>query len=715
MIKRIVIGVLGWGLSLGWGFAQNDLSYQTPPKAIADLVDAPLTPQVSIDANGEWMLLMERPGYPSIEELAQPELRLAGYRINPRTNGASRSYTYNGLTIKSTDGKQTLEVKGLPENPRIENVSWSPDGQKIAFTLILDQGIELWVIDVASAQAQKMTEAVINDALGGLPYTWLSDSQTLVYKSVLPNRGEAPAEKLVPAGPVVQENTGKKAAVRTYQDLLKNPYDEELFTYYGSSQLMSLNLNGQSKKIGSAGVIRSMSSSPDGKYLLVNTVKQPYSYIVPASRFPMVYEIWNQDGEVVKTIAEIPVADNIPKGFGAVRTGPRSFDWRNDHPATLSWVEAQDGGDPAKEVAVRDRLFTLNTPFSGEAKPMLDIKLRYGGVDWGNDDLAIAYEYWWTTRQYITSQFAPKEGNASKRVLFDRSFEDRYNDPGSFVTEQNEYGESVLLMAQDNQTLYLTGQGASPEGNRPFVDEFNLETKENKRLWRSEAPYYEYPVRILDMKKREVITRRESKTEPPNYFLRNLNSDKLQALTDFPHPYPELKDIEKQVVKYKREDGLDLSGDLYLPKGFQKGDQPLPVLMWAYPDEYKSKAAAGQVSGSPYEFIRLGWYSPLYWVARGYAILDDPSMPVVGEGDQEPNDVFREQLVANAKAAIDQLVEMGVADPKKVAVGGHSYGAFMTANLLAHSDLFAAGIARSGAYNRTLTPFGFQSEERTYW
>lgn len=697
-------------------FSQKDDMYQKPPKSILDLVDAPLTPYVSVNSAGDWMLLIERPGYPSIEELAQPELRLAGLRINPRTNAGSRSNRYTGLKLKNISNGKDYEIKGLPDKLQVENIGWSPDGQKIAITQTRADGLELWVIDVKSFSARQLTKPIINDAMRGLPFRWMPDNTTLLALTVPSGRGEAPVESLAPAGPVIQETTGKSAPVRTYQDLLQNPHDEELFDYYATSQLLSINsTSGDSKMIGRPGIITTLSPSPDGNYILLGTIDRPYSYLVPYYRFPVTYNMIRPDGKLVTQIAQIPLAENIPKGFGAVRKGPRSFTWRSDKAATLYWVEAQDEGDPANEVEFRDQLFSQAAPFDGQKKPEIAFNLRYGGVTWGNDELAIGYEYWWSTREEITSRFQPGDAN-SREILFKRSSEDRYNDPGNFVTTTNKYGEYVLLTDKAGKKLYLTGQGASPEGERPFIREFDLTSKETEELWRSQAPYYEYPIRILDIESQQVITRRESKEEPANYLLRNLKSGRERPLTTFENPYPALKGVDKQVVHYQRKDGVDLQGDLYLPQGYDpETDDPLPVLMWAYPREYKSAASASQVSGSPYEFIRLYWGSPIYWVTRGYAIFDGPSMPVIGEEDEEPNDSFREQLVANAEAAIDKLVEMGVGDRERIGVGGHSYGAFMTANLLAHSDLFAAGIARSGAYNRTLTPFGFQAEERTYW
>ncbi len=696
--------------------AQSGLTYQVPPEEIEALVNAPQTPAVSVNPKGDWMVLLERSGYPSIEELAQPELKLAGLRINPRTNGPSRAYSYNGLTFKSIIENKEYPVTGLPEDPQIENVSWSPDGQTLVFTISKQDGIELWMADFTNGKAEKLTEAIINDVMGYLPYRWISKGGNLVYKTVPDSRGEAPSKPLTPKGPIVQETTGKKAPVRTFQDLLSNPHDEDLFDFYTTSQLYTINLKTKVKKaFGEPGIFNQVSPSPDGKYVFISEIVKPYSYIVPYYRFAQSAKVYNMDGNAIKTVADIPVAEDIPKGFGAVRMGPRNFSWRSDKPSFLYWIEAQDEGDPNKEAEVRDKMFFLTAPFRGvEIKGGIETELRYGGITWSDDNLAIIYEWWWNTRQLITSKFKPGSLK-SKKEIFEQSFEDRYNDPGNFQTTLNEYGEEVLLKDYTGTKLFLIGEGASPEGNRPFVREYDPLKKETKELWRSEAPYYEYPYKIVSTTKKTVLTRRESTTEPPNYFLRDMRKGRTTQLTEFTHPFPQLAGIEKQVIKYKREDDLDLEGDLYLPLDYNKEDGPLPVIMWAYPDEFKSSDAAGQVSGSPYEFIRLGWWSPLYFLTQGYAIFNDPSMPVVGEGEVEPNDNFRNQLVMNAAAAINKLTEMGIADSGKVAVGGHSYGAFMTANLLAHSDLFAAGIARSGAYNRTLTPFGFQSEERIYW
>ncbi len=688
--------------------------YNVPPKAIVDLVDAAPTPSVSVGPKRQWMLLMERPSLPPVSELSQPELRIAGLRINPRTNGRSRSSYFTKLSLKQISGQSERDISGLPRDARIGSVSWSPDGKHIAFSLTRDTAIELWVAEVASARARRLIDASLNGAYRSA-FSWVSDSQTLIAMVVPAGRGPAPSAPSVPVGPVVQENIGKKAPARTYQDLLKNSHDETLFEYYLKSQLTRITLDSQSDPIGPKRIIRRAQPSPDGKYLLVETTHRPFSYLVPAFRFPTRIEVWDLAGNVVREIADLPLAEQIPIGFGAVPTGPRSFGWRADAAATLYWVEAKDGGNPRTKTEVRDRVYTLPAPFRSEPTPLVSLGLRYAGIRWGNEELALVTERWRRTRKVRTWVVKPDAPADEPRLLFDYSSENRYDDPGRPVLRRTAAGTLVLHTTGNGKKLYLTGLGASPEGNRPFLDELTLATKETRRVWRSEAPYYEILVALLDEASRRLLTSRESKTEPPNYFLRDLARNDIRQLTHFPHPTPQLANVHRELVRYKRADGVELTGTLYLPPGHSPDDGPLPMLMWAYPREYKSAAAAAQVRVSPHRFVRIRPTSPLMLLAHGYAIFADPTMPIIGEGDKEPNDTYVEQLVASAQAAVDEVVRRGVAERGRIAIGGHSYGAFMVANLLAHSDLFAAGVSRSGAYNRTLTPFGFQAEERTFW
>jgi len=697
--------------------------YMLPDRTLVDIIDARRTPWVNIGPKREWMLLRERPGYPSITELAERELRLAGMRIKPDQNAQSRTWPANGLTLVSIGDVRAgrveelppeIRVTGLPESPRIENVAWSPDGGTIAFTNTTGEGVELWVLDVGEAEARRLVGPIVSMTAVIRP-AWLYGSDSLVCCLVPEGRGPEPAEPLAPEGPVVRETKGDATPAHTYQDLLENPYHEDLFEHYMTTQLAVVTLDGEVTRLREPAMIWDFEPSPDGRYLLVNTLHKPFSYLFPASRFPELIEVWDIDGNVVYEVADLPLRDSIPIAYGSVATGRRGVTWRSDAPATLCWVEALDGGDAGVEAEYRDQLYLLEAPFDGQPVEWMKTELRHYGIMWGHDELALVNEYWWPDRRFRTWKVAPGAPSREPALVIDHMWEDRYGDPGEPAMTRNTYGRSVLLTADDAHTLYMIGEGASPEGNRPFLDSFDTSHDETHRMFRSEAPYYEEPVTLLGKEARYAITRRESVDEVPNYFLRDLASGELHRLTAFPHPTPQFVGLEKELIRYERDDGVDLTGTLYLPPGYSPEDGGLPMVMWAYPREFKSSDSAGQVTDSPYRFDWIGWWSPLLWLTQGYAVLDGPTMPIVGEGEVEPNDTYVEQLVASAEAAVDEVVRRGVADRNRIAIGGHSYGAFMTANLLAHSDLFAAGLARTGAYNRTLTPFGFQSEERSLW
>jgi len=687
--------------------------YCVPPKAIADLADAPLTPHISLNPERTWMMVMAPAAFPSIAELARPELRLAGLRIDPDANGLSRQQHYVGLALQHIADGSERAVDGLPEAARIGPVRWAGDGMRFAFTVRDETGIALWVGDVETGAVRRLMGPRLNGVLG-TPYVWTPDGQGLICTLVPADRGARPQAPAVPEGPVVQENIGKEAPSRTYQDLLKNAYDEDLFEYYATSQAAWVNLDGDVRPLGVPGLLHPVRPSPDGVYLLAESLHRPFSYLVPYHRFAHRVEIWNRDGEVVRELADLPLAEGVPIAFDAVAEGPRAFSWRSDAPSTVVWTEAQDGGDPRCEVEARDLICALSSPFEDAPGLLASLGLRYAGITWGHEGLALISERWWKTRWTRTWRLDPSAPE-ELHILFDRSWEDRYSDPGYPLTRWTASGTQVLLTGEEGQTLYLTGAGASPEGDRPFLDRLDLRTGETERLWRSEGPCYEQPIHFVDVEGLKLLTRREAVAEQPNVFLRDLRREELRQITAFPHPTPQLVGVYKELIRYPRGDGVQLTATLYLPPGHTPEDGPLPLLMWAYPREFKSADAAGQVTTSPYRFVRPDWGSPLFLLVHGYAILDGPTMPIVDEDDQEANDTYVEQLVASATAAVEEVVRRGVADRNRIAVGGHSYGAFMTANLLAHSDLFRAGIARSGAFNRTLTPFGFQAEERTLW
>jgi dipeptidyl aminopeptidase/acylaminoacyl peptidase len=688
-------------------------TYQTPPAAIADLVNAPSTPAVTFSKDGSFMLLLERTESPSIEDLAQPELRIAGLRINPSTSGPSRAGGYINLKIKKTATGEEIQVTGLPSPAKMSGFTLSMDERYLAFTQTEAKGISLWVVDLSTYTAKAVTGPILNQVLGN-SMAWLADNSLLI-KAVNPARGKVPSAPVAPAGPTIQETSGKAAPSRTYQDLLTNPHDEALFAYFMDAQLLHIKLDGSSTAVGKPAMIKSMLLSPDKNYLLVESIQKPFSYLVPADRFPYTVEIWSSQGAVLKTLAQLPLDEVRPTGFDATVSGIRNVNWRADAPATLYWAEAQDKGDPKIKVAERDIVFTLMAPFTGDKQKLVGTAMRFGGISWSDDNFALLSERWSASRTEKVSVFQPGNPVQAPRTIIERSSDDLYNDPGSPLLMDNAYGRKVLH--RNGELVFMTSEGGSPEGSMPFLSTFNTSTKEQKILWRSQAPYYERVTKVLDKEGSLLITLKESTDMSPNYWL--VNSKKRVApkqITAFADPYPTLKGIKKQLITYPRKDGLNLSAVLYTPEGYDPSrDGRLPVLMWAYPREYKSAADAAQVRGSKYTFTRLSWGSPLYWVTRGYAIMDQTEMPIVGEGELEPNDFFIEQLVANAEAAINKVVEMGVGDRSRIAVGGHSYGAFMTANLLSHTQLFAAGIARSGAYNRTLTPFGFQYEQRSYW
>jgi dipeptidyl aminopeptidase/acylaminoacyl peptidase len=696
--------------------AQIDLKYQIPPKDLVAVVDAPATPTLMTDPAGKFALLLTRSENPTIADFADEMLRLAGLRIDPAINAGSRPSYSVDLELIDLKTLEKRRFTGLPAPLKMMQVSWAPDSRGFTFLQLAPDGLSLWYADVMALTARPVSNRQVNGLLGS-SVNWLPNSSGLICKMIPAGRGPRPEVSRIPAGPVVQEATGSKAAVRTNQDMLTGPQDEMLFDYFGQAEVVLVNLDGTSRTILPAGMYSRIDIAPGGEYLMINRLTKPYSYQVGYYDFPTVVGIFDLNGALVHELFKIPLMENVPTGYDATSPGPRNISWRADQPASIYWVEALDGGDPKKEVPYRDKIYRIDAPFNGQPVPVISTKLRYRGIIWGRDDLAVITQGSSKTRQEIISFFDPANPALEPRVVWDRSSEDKYGDPGNFVMTSSR-GRTTLLFADKGKSMFLTGSGASPEGDRPFLDKLDIKTLTVKRLWQSEAPWYESVSRILDPEKLLVLTTRQSVTDPSNYFILDLKAKKggqPVQVTHFANPYPFMDGVKKERLTYYRADGVQLTATLYTPAGWKKEDGPLPTLLWAYPVEYKSKTAAGQVSGSPYSFIRMSAGSAVPFVTQGYAILDNAAFPIIGEGDSEPNDTFIEQLVANAKAAIDKGAEMGVVDPKRVAVGGHSYGAFMTVNLLAHCDLFAAGLARSGAYLRALTPFGFQSEPRTYW
>ena len=676
-------------------------TYQIPPKAIVDILDAPPLPGVVVSPTREVMALLPRRSMPSIAELAQPMLGLAGTRVNPLTNGPHRAPLGTGITLRSIANGSERKVD-VPAEARIGFLGFSPDGRLFAFSNTTSARIDLFVGDVASARSRQV-DAALNPLPGGCD--WLDDSSALLCTFVPAGRAPAPVLPPAPSGPNVQENSGPPGPLATYQDMLTSSHDENLFEhYFGGTGHRRCNVDAAHRD-RAAGMI-SATPSPNGEYLLISRTKRPFSRLLPSGGFPQDIEIWNRRGERVRTVADVPMRDTVP--INGVITGPRSVRWLPHAPATLLWVEALDKGDLRNAVPHRDRMVTLAAPFAGDPSEVAKTEYRYGGVSWTEKGSILLTE---NDRASRTTRTWVMNANWSEpRKLWDRRQQDSYGNPGNPLMRP---GRGTVLQTGDS--IYLAGAGASSEGDRPFLDRLDLRTLKTERVFRSGATSYETVVGLLDDGAARVLTRSETKTVPANYVVRDLRASAEQTVTEFSDPHPELTRAmsDCMFVSYKRPDGVGLNGTIYLPVGHQKG-QRVPMLLWAYPQEFTDTDSASQVVGSPNRFTSVAGSSHLLLLTQGYAIFDGPTMPIVGAGETA-NDSYVQQLVASAEAAIDKAVDLGIADRGRGAAGGHSYGAFMTANLLAHSDLFAAGIARSGAYNRTLTPFGFQAERRTFW
>lgn len=694
--------------------SQAQQGYRKPPQEIVKILKAPRLPSVSIDPTNRTMILIHRQTMPSISDMSQPMLRLAGRRINPNTNSQHGNSGLIGLTLKEIEsGRET--IVDIPTDVRLGFPRWSPDGSKFAFTVTNDEGVWLCVGDTATGDFVS-----ISGKVNGIfsPFTWMPNSKQLLVHFIPTDRPEAPQRSPVPIGPVIQEASGRTSPVRTYQDLLRDAHDEALMDYYFTSQLAIVDLQGSERKlIGEPAVYGMAAPSPTGRYLLVSRVVRPYSYQVTMRSFPAIVEIRDLQTGVVRELVHRPLGDQVP--IGGVITGPRSHQWQATAGIDrIVWVEALDDGDPKKEVLQRDRIMLLADLMAGEAIEIARLEDRYAGITWVHESAnALVSEYdrderWTRTWKIRFRNAVQSRSTIDPKLLWERNVQDRYADPGRPVMITNTAGRSVARRTGD--WIFMSGSGATRQGDRPFLSRMNLTTLESQELWRCDGENLESFVELLPDHK--IITRYETPIEPPNYYVRNLDDDTRTAITTFEHPAPQLRDIHKEMVTYKREDGVELSATLYLPPGYDEGrDGPLPLVVWAYPQEFNDAYTAGQVRGSPYRFTSIGGSSHLFLLLQGYAIMDRATMPVVGSDPETVNDTFIDQIVASAQAAIDYAAERGVGDPDRVGVGGHSYGAFMTANLLAHCDLFRAGIARSGAYNRTLTPFGFQSERRTFW
>ncbi|OYU84547.1 MAG: S9 family peptidase [Flavobacterium sp. BFFFF2] len=700
----------------GGCLAQETGGYQLPSAPILALADYQRPPLVQMDSKHVWLVSIYRDTYKSLEDLGQDQLRLAGLRLNASWHAPSGLSHYKSITYRKLSETVDHPIKGMPEPARIAYLDWSPDEQHLAFIQLKEEGSQLWVIDLALGEARHLSDLMPNACMGN-PINWSADSQSILLRTVPQNNLPLKVGKSEPiAGPSISNSEGVPSQNRTYPDLLKNDTDSYNLEVLLNAEYWWVPLNGKEQLLLGAQLALGESISPDGHFVMVTTVEKPYSYSVPLSRFPQRSIVYTAQGKAVKQVNHLPLNESIPKGFSATRKGKRTMGWRPDLPHSLWYVTALDEGDPAKQVTFRDQLCTWKAPFEDEPETLMKIHQRFAGVSWGDATHAVVLDEWYDTRNSKTYLFNPSNPTIDPVVVFDRNTQDSYNDPGSFETERNQFNRQTLAIENDH--LFLLGDGFTEKGQFPFVSTFHWNSHKINRLYTSNRPGKKEDIRsIIDFKKRTALVSVESPTEYPNYYFCSLSNGKLQAITHFKNPFSALANVHKEVIHYQRKDGLDLTGTLYLPADYdlKNTTTKLPLLIWAYPQEFKDRKSASQNTKNPYEFTYPTYGSFIYWVTKGYAVLDDASFPIIGEGKTEPNDSFLPQLISNAEAAIAAVDQRGYIDPKRVAIGGHSYGAFMTANLLTHTKLFACGIARSGAYNRTLTPFGFQGEQRNYW
>ena len=704
--------------------ASSPVTYQLPPPEVTAILDTPPTPVTVLSPDRRHLLLVKYDAYPPLALLARPFLKLGGIRVDPAISATQRTAVYKSLSLISVADGAVRDVTGLPTDDGelcIGVPVWARDGRRFAFTRDVADGVEVWVGDADAATCRplpglRVTDVILNS------FHWCDDSEHLLVAQVPSHRGAAPTTPVVPEGPVMSETVGKKSRGATYQDLLQNATDEAQFAYFATAQLARVSVAGGDSAIAPLGepdLIISVRPSPDERFLLVTRLHQPFSRRVPYQYFARSVELWDAEtGRLVHTLADLPVSDEVPQQ--GVPIGPRAFAWQELKPATLLYVEALDGGDPVAKVPHRDRVLTVAAPsFDAEPREILRITHRFAGWDWlARPDDVLLTEYNRDLRWRTTARLNLADPENSRAVLFDLSVNDAYNDPGSPIYQRHPDGTRTIAEDADGG-IYLSGRGATPEGDHPFLDRFDLATRAATRVFASEPGVYESFAGFLDPTapaSSDLLLSTQSRTAPPNLAIQDRLTGLRRALTTFADPHPQLTGLHKERIVYPRAaDGVSLSGTLYLPPDYDPDSGvKLPLLFWAYPEEYSDAATAGQVRGSTDTFTRLAGTSPLWFVTQGFAVLNDATVPVVGD-PETMNDTFVEQIVGAAQAAIDALDARGLIDRNRVVCAGHSYGGFMTANLLAHSDLFAAGIARSGAYNRTLTPFGFQSERRSYW
>jgi dipeptidyl aminopeptidase/acylaminoacyl peptidase len=689
--------------------------YRTPPKVVADILTAPRLrvgrPNVSPD--GARLILHDSPSLIPISILALPVEKLAGLEILPAlraTRNQLKAATAGFRIVSTADG--SMVRARLPEGRSVGAVTWSSKGDRLACTLYAQGGAEVWIVEAASGAARKLEGVALNTVLDPT-LEWSLDDRDLFALTVA-DAGSAPLAGSAAPAPQARESRGRAAPQRTARDVLRTADDQARFAFYAQAQLARIPVDGGAKHpLGAPGPIDSWQLAPDERSAAIARFTLPAPLGFPNYLFPRTLVVENLADGTSVPVADLPLNDRSAISSVA-ELGPRDWQFAPDGRSLwfFSWKDTP-GADPLK--AIRDttlaqpgtdRLMRLDAPFQGSPVEVATSDMQFRDMAW----MAAGKRLW------VQEDYAPRRrerrawievADASRHPLGERSAENAYDNPGQPVGHGVPHGYA-LWTSGDGNRVYLAGEGFRADGQRPFLDALDLTSGRTRRVFESDAAHLENPSALLDAEAKRFLTLRQSKTEPPNVYVHAAGDAAGRKLSDFADPAPALTASQRIQFTFTRPDSVKLNAEVVLPADWKPGRR-LPTVFWIYPNDFRSAAAASQNRRSPNRFPSQSALNPEVLVTQGYAVLM-PDIAVVGT-----NDRYVEEIQLSAQAALDEAVRRGFCDPERVAVGGHSYGAFSTVNLLAHTSIFKAGWASDGAYNRTLTPFTFQAEERTLW
>ena len=700
-------------LLLGLNLFASDSVYQLPCERIVEIFDRPLHPLVSVLHGQDKMMSYDLSIYIPLEWLAQEVVHYGEINIYSRSRSRPRVNFHSGIHVvdisSATKGLEETSFHStrldLPKNSAFGGGMPSFSGHALFTIEYLYDRMVLWHVDTSTYETRVLLDGGLTQVTNSVA-SWFPDNVNLLVSLIPENMEKPELASNVPTGPIIRETTGRESRIITRPNLIQDSHEEALFEYYATTQLGVLNtITGELRRIGSPGVITSTLVSPNSRFVLVHEHIKPFSKTVAYWHFPSRWYVYdlveNREIELVRHPQAVPQ-------FGRVQTGKRWFSWHPLMDASLIYVEALDGGESNAPATYRDDIRLLNHPFRGNGRRLFRTAQRLQEISFIDRDTYILSEFEWRTNTTITTLVNSRN---RRHQISRRHIRAIYDSPGSPVTYTTNRGQTLVL--RQGNYIFFIGDGVSRDSRVPFVDKLNVNTFVRQRIVEFDEEDF---VQILDFynnNPERLLILRQNRTTPNNMFLVNLADNTEIALTQIVDNVPELTNLPTRVIRYMREDGVQLSGLLYLPANFD-GSERIPLLMSAYPREFIDAATASQIVNQDNRFVRPFGSSNLYMCLDNVAVLVNAAFPIIGD-TETANNTFIEQSIMNARAAIDYLYEEGIIDRDKVVISGHSYGAFMVLNMLAHSDLFAGGIAQNGAYNRTLTPFGFQSERRSLW